>query len=241
MQHHSGKCQETQKAFRKTGFTLIELLVVIAIIAILAAILFPVFARARENARRTSCSSNLKQIALGIMQYTQDYDEKFPCYYGGVGNAGWAEQIQPYSRSLQLLQCPSESTAPSSDSLATGYTDYAINLQLGWDISAGSAGAKSLAILTSPTLTVMNHDYVPQSATSWSAGCASEGNTCSAARLADFQTTVAQRHLDGMNFSFTDGHVKWYKSQNTTTSASVWNSATPGSTSGNSPTFNLTP
>ena len=63
---------------RTTAFTLIELLVVIAIIAILAAILFPVFARARENARRSSCQSNLKQIALGIKQYTQDYDEKFP-------------------------------------------------------------------------------------------------------------------------------------------------------------------
>ena len=66
------------KKFAKTAFTLIELLVVIAIIAILAAILFPVFARARENARRSSCSSNLKQIGLGIVQYTQDYDEKLP-------------------------------------------------------------------------------------------------------------------------------------------------------------------
>src|SRR5687767_10691477 len=63
---------------RKTAFTLIELLVVIAIIALLAAILFPVFARARENARRAGCQSNLKQIGLGIMQYSQDYDELMP-------------------------------------------------------------------------------------------------------------------------------------------------------------------
>src|SRR3954469_10299371 len=86
------------------GFTLIELLVVIAIIAILAAILFPVFARARENARRSSCQSNLKQIALGFKQYTQDYDEKYPPRYfvTGVtvirtnGLTGWASDLQPY-------------------------------------------------------------------------------------------------------------------------------------------------
>src|SRR5690606_6779733 len=70
----------------KRGFTLIELLVVIAIIAILAAILFPVFARARENARRASCQSNLKQIGLGLMQYTQDYDERLPA--GFLTNTG---------------------------------------------------------------------------------------------------------------------------------------------------------
>ena len=66
---------------RRSGFTLIELLVVIAIIAILAAILFPVFARARESARRTSCISNLKQLALGTMMYAQDYDETYPMSY----------------------------------------------------------------------------------------------------------------------------------------------------------------
>src|SRR5687768_5924591 len=94
------------------GFTLIELLVVIAIIAILAAILFPVFARARENARRSSCQSNLKQIGLGFAQYTQDYDEKMPItiywtgaavdttqngrgYYQGTNNypVSWVDEI----------------------------------------------------------------------------------------------------------------------------------------------------
>ena len=81
------------------GFTLIELLVVIAIIAILASILFPVFARARENARRTSCSSNLKQIGLGILQYVQDYDELYPRRTigpGGGNGATWANITQPY-------------------------------------------------------------------------------------------------------------------------------------------------
>src|SRR3954462_467000 len=86
------------------GFTLIELLVVIAIIAILAAILFPVFARARENARRTSCLSNLKQIGLGIMQYTQDFDETLPVYdYPPNGTHGWSNAIEPYLKSAQIF------------------------------------------------------------------------------------------------------------------------------------------
>ena len=98
---------------RKIGFTLIELLVVIAIIAILAAILFPAFARARENARRVSCLSNQKQLGLGMIQYAQDYDEKFP----NLANAGtgfngfysWDDAIYPYVKSNQAYQCPSVS------------------------------------------------------------------------------------------------------------------------------------
>ena len=102
---------------RNFGFTLIELLVVIAIIAILAAILFPVFARARENARRSSCQSNLKQIGLGLMQYTQDYDEKYPNFFigqfnggGPPANEGWAHwhyQVYSYIKSAQVFECPS--------------------------------------------------------------------------------------------------------------------------------------
>ena len=114
-----------RRARARSGFTLIELLVVIAIIAILAAILFPVFARARENARRASCQSNLKQIGLGVMQYIQDYDEKYPIwdvsnpphpfippnnggYYDPWWNYGrWRYTIQPYTKSSQLFSCPS--------------------------------------------------------------------------------------------------------------------------------------
>ncbi|RYG03305.1 MAG: DUF1559 domain-containing protein, partial [Chitinophagaceae bacterium] len=110
----------TSHHFLRSGFTLIELLVVIAIIAILAAILFPVFGRARENARRSSWQSNLKQIALGVKQYTQDYDEKFPPRRKPAageperpnGIYGWATMIQPYLKSEQIFQCPSESEAP---------------------------------------------------------------------------------------------------------------------------------
>ena len=100
---------------KKKGFTLIELLVVIAIIAILAAILFPVFARARENARRASCQSNLKQVALGFKQYIQDYDELYPralaTTANQTANPSWALQLDPYLKSTQIFACPSDSSA----------------------------------------------------------------------------------------------------------------------------------
>src|SRR5436189_2450638 len=90
---------------KRSGFTLIELLVVIAIIALLAAILFPVFARARENARKSACLNNVKQIGIGLQQYLQDFDEVFPGYYMGsstdfsdpaIGQYKWMDTIYPY-------------------------------------------------------------------------------------------------------------------------------------------------
>ena len=94
----------------RRGFTLIELLVVIAIIAILAAILFPVFARAREKARQSSCLSNVKQIALAVLQYTQDYDERLPhSNYRDAAGVGYSiiQFIEPYVNNYQLFDCPS--------------------------------------------------------------------------------------------------------------------------------------
>lgn len=106
-------CKDFHPTTVKRAFTLIELLVVIAIIALLAAILFPVFARARENARRSSCQSNLKQIGLGIQQYTQDFDEKLPTAGGSNCPAAdpitWRAKIFPYVKSSQIFVCPSGS------------------------------------------------------------------------------------------------------------------------------------
>ena len=128
------------------GFTLIELLVVIAIIAILAAILFPAFAKAREAARRSSCSSNLKQLGLGLMQYTQEYDEHYP--YSDQPGGGWAGAVYPYTKSNELLRCPSNPKSGTQNSYAAvtaRWGDYAGTMNTSW--SYGGIPATSLAQL----------------------------------------------------------------------------------------------
>ena len=127
-----------QKITQKNGFTLIELLVVIAIIAILAAILFPVFAQAREAARKTSCLSNLKQISLGFKQYVQDYDETYPMADENAQNrtdpvaknnwytAEWQNVTQPYIKNVQVLRCPSDKAAFPTPPVPTGKQDATV-------------------------------------------------------------------------------------------------------------------
>lgn len=121
-----------RKRATRTGFTLIELLVVIAIIAILAAILFPVFAQAREKARQTSCLSNLKQIGIGVMMYAQDYEETFPL--GGLNDTNgtltrWHADILPYMKNNAIRNCP-DSQYPVTGNAANSRTNYGFNSSL---------------------------------------------------------------------------------------------------------------
>ncbi len=248
----------------KKAFTLIELLVVIAIIAILAAILFPVFARARENARRSSCQSNLKQIGLSIFQYLQDYDESYPLAVTGASYGfpttppfpvpvGWGDAVQPYIKSDQIYQCPSESQGPSPYPYQTGYTDYFYNAGLSWSGGANSYNnAVKQSKLEFASLTIMNGDLSSGgNATTRTTGRASSGNmgaggtTAPGINAATPLTVGAgnaiggggQRHLEGINLSFADGHVKWYPCEGIDTCGKIYQMRTSFANSQQSPTF----
>jgi len=210
----------------RKSFTLIELLVVIAIIAILAAILFPVFARARENARRASCQSNLKQIGLAYVQYSQDYDERFPHDDGG-GASVFDSQLQPYIKSVQLTRCPS---SPYNTGIA-----YSVNHWI-W-----KNGGISQAVIPNSAETIIAGDatqggtpgatrqfFLENSGSIWSGG--NPWNTPNDGTQTLLVTPLNNRdgqgwqganpdlgdgmpryrHFDGWNVLFVDGHVKWW-------------------------------
>jgi len=226
----------------KQAFTLIELLVVIAIIAILAAILFPVFARARENARRTACISNLKQVGLGIMQYLQDNDERYPMIYsrsatGSLPPDGiifydtyvfWQQAIFPYVKSHQLFFCPN---SPSSMGANTALPPQGSLLNANYSFSqymGPAAGGIAMAAVDSSATTFMiaemgvysfqANDIRGNSSSAYTGsyympGGGARGISC-ATVTADYRGDCATgRHFDGLTIGYADGHAKWLKGE----------------------------
>jgi prepilin-type N-terminal cleavage/methylation domain-containing protein/prepilin-type processing-associated H-X9-DG protein len=200
----------------KAGFTLIELLIVIAIIAILAAILFPVFARARENARRASCQSNLKQIALATIQYTQDYDEKFPNQGWAGGSNPWFEtpawQLYPYTRSSQIFVCPSKS-GPAPSSTTGGNVGYGFNLVGAYGSSTDNydispiQDPNSTAGMSRPAETMMAMDASVPWIDSFFSFTSYPTYLWGVNSDPRFQTQRS-KHLATVNIAYADGHVK---------------------------------
>ena len=203
---------------KRTGFTLIELLVVIAIIAILAAILFPVFARARAKAMQNNCLSNTKQLVLGGLMYASDYDDKWmwsgaasPC--STVTAGVWAVQIYPYVKNGQIFECPAATGGPYDFCSTTG-TPLGLTSIMNLDFNFnGGISAQPSSVIKSPANCIALHE-----------GDRPDGRGNSAWGWGSWQY-VAQRmnqtpqqyadclvrHNDGCNYGFVDGHAKWQK------------------------------
>lgn len=221
---------------RKKAFTLIELLVVIAIIAILAAILFPVFAQAREKARQTSCTSNLKQAGTAMHMYSQDYDECMPELYspsqlnpcpgttggivinGVIHGSGWELNIQPYIKNWAVFTCPSDAIARHRSLRCDGATLYRMHSSYGININHWGGGRFNAhqnpcleSIFESPSNTVVVAEVndVDDWAAAWGDAYNAALIDAPATSATNLASRIASRHNNGGNYLFKDGHVKW--------------------------------
>ncbi|MCC6446098.1 MAG: DUF1559 domain-containing protein [Armatimonadetes bacterium] len=218
---------------RRKGFTLIELLVVIAIIAILAAILFPVFAQAREKARAISCISNEKQIGNGLMMYVQDYDETYPFDRVGIGRpcvdnggpaddknyASWRMLVQSYLKNYQVFSCPSQTGTMSEEKrppscgldgpLQAKYLGYEVKLNYNYNGSYFCGTPRKMAAIQEPASVIIIHEP--------GIACPDAGTWCNWCFRKE-----SQWHSGGKNFIFADGHAKWLKAGQTVTPKNLW-------------------
>ena len=222
----------------RTGFTLIELLVVIAIIAILAAILFPVFQKVRENARRATCQSNEKQVVLGIIQYVNDNDEKYPSPYGVDGSyIPWHDGIQSYLKSYGVLHCPDDTLTRTKDdgtTLIPNATPISYSLSVVSDKwpGPGAAGDSSWqdtrfsrahaipgsadSTVNSPTSTILITERFR------GPHCRENGGSNANSGLDQWdamyqygELSPLKAHNTGANYGMADGHVKWMRLMDT--------------------------
>ena len=236
---------------RRSAFTLIELLVVIAIIAILAAILFPVFAQAREKARGAACLSNSKQIGLGMMQYVQDYDEVYPGVW--LGNEGpateaynWRFAIEPYVKSVQVFKCPSNRFGTDENYWRGDFAanprkwypnnyvpNQAIMKQPGVPVTASNASwagpSLSLAAIERSADTILIAENKSNGAVTeaWSVGRKlSEGapkhRTTGVAATVAADEGYFQAHNKMVHFIFADGHAKAMRPDRTLLPDDLW-------------------
>jgi len=208
----------------RRAFTLIELLVVIAIIAILAAILFPVFAQAREKARSISCLSNAKQLGTAFQMYLQDYDEVVLPRYAACPSTGpintdqklWTATIQPYVKNQQIVVCPSASNSKYADIWAErGFPSIGYNQTIsGWYYANNACGdliLPALATVQVPVKNVMFADSVPGVVSSGFRGYLFGNSGLNVPYTTTPRGSIGARHQLGTNLTFFDGHAKWYK------------------------------
>lgn len=215
------------------GFTLIELLVVIAIIAILAAILFPVFAKAREKARQTSCLSNVRQLNTACLSYAQDNDERLaiwhtPCWearYQQIWNTPWWIDIQPYVKNWQMFSCPSSRGDRRARNChapyyAPGGRDLMLDYGMDEHVLNGSWGINRLAVIQFPSQAFMVGDCRDGIATPWNltstnlVGRVAFAQVCGAGCNVPLCIPGNTRHNEGQNIGHMDGHAKWYRYEN---------------------------